>query len=117
MGFLGFFGNRQSLSSAERTVDAVFHVQQLTELGAETLILVVSSVVLALNRCKLALPVVDVDAAGELAPRHAELVKLAFMLGLETLALGLPTDSAHLVVRRLEALVLFGVTKPTAQLF
>ena len=41
------------LSRGERTVDAIFHVKQLYKLVAQSLILGVFSVALALNRCKL----------------------------------------------------------------
>lgn len=102
------------LSCAQRAVDTVLHVKQLTELGAETLILGVSGVVTMCKRVKLTLPVVDVDAVWQLAAGEVELPQLALVLGLELLAFGLPLDGIKLVVKRLETLELLGITQPAA---
>ena len=104
-------------SHVERAVDAVFHVEQLAELGAEALVLGVFGVVTMCKRIKLALPVVDVDAVRQLASGKVELPQLAFVLGLELLTLGFPLDGVQLVVKRLEKFELLSVSQTVAQLF
>ena len=92
------------LSRVQRTVDAILHVQQLGQLSAEGFVFCVSGVVFALQRCKLALPLGDVDAVGQLAAGEVELTQLALVLGLESLALGFPFYRVELVVGGLKRL-------------
>lgn len=56
-----------SLSRDHRAVYAVFHIQQLGQLGVEGFVLDVSGIVFMLERAKLALLLCGVDAVGELA--------------------------------------------------
>lgn len=70
-----------------------------------------------LQGVKLALPLGGVDAVCELSAGEVELLELAFVLGLELLALGFSLESAQLIVDGLEALVLVGVSQQVAQLF
>ena len=86
------------LPRAQCAVDAILHVQQLRQLGAEGFVLGVSSCVFALQLCKLVLPLGGVNAVGELAAGEVKLTQLALVLGLELLAFGFPLDGVELVV-------------------
>ena len=83
----------------------------------EGFVLGVGGVVFTFQRCKLALPLGDVDAVGQLAAGEVELTQLALVLGLESLALGFPFYRVKLVVEGLETFVQFGIPEQLAQFF
>ena len=83
----------------------------------EGLVLGVSGVAFAPQRCKLSLPLGGVDAVGQFAAGEVELTQLALVLGRELLAFGFPLDGVELVVEGFEAIVQLGAPEQLAQLF